>query len=315
MSSVRALRLGSRRSPMAMAQAVHVSERLRAAAPGLDVEIVGIETSGDRWRGALADLGGKGTFLKEIERALVDGAIDAAVHCVKDVPGDVPAPEGTEFAGYLARDDVHDVVVFPEGSAHRTLAGLPAGATIGTSAVRRAAQLLRHRPDLRVEPFRGNVNSRLARLDAERPVDAVILARAGLDRIGRADRAAETLPLDVMCPAVGAGVLGLQCRTADTGVADLLRALDDPATRTRVAAERAMLRGLRGHCNSPIAGHCTATADGPLSLLGMVFTPDGGELARVRASDEPGRAEELGAYVADALAGKGAHRIIEAIPH
>ena len=246
------IRIGSRTSPMAMAQAEHVRELLLKHVESLQVELVGIQTSGDRWQGDLAELGGKGAFLKEIDRHLLLGEVDIAVHCMKDVPGDVPLPEGTAFAAYLPREDVHDVVVFPSGSPTRPWATC---------------------------------------------------------RIG------QVLPFDVMCPAVGAGVIGIQCRTADTGIAELLRLLDDAETRTRVTAERTMLHGLQGHCNSPIAGHCTTTPDGQLSLIGMVFTCEGGQFAYAHEWDTPDRAPELGAIVAATPARKGARRIIAGIPH
>jgi hydroxymethylbilane synthase len=304
------IRVGSRTSPMAVAQAEHVRDLLLKFAENIDVELIGIETSGDRWQGDLAELGGKDSFLKEIDRHLIMGAIDVAVHCIKDVPGDVPMPEGTTFAAYLPREDVHDVVLFPAGSPYRSLAELPAGARIGTSAVRRKAQILRKRPDLHVDRIRGNVNSRIARFDSEHRFDAMVLAQAGLRRIGMEHRAVEVLPLDVMCPAVGAGVIGIQCRTADTGIVELLRLLDDQQTRTHVTAERTMLHGLQGHCNSPIAGHCTTTADGQLSLLGMVFSREGGQFAYAQEWDTPDHAHELGAYVAATLARKGARQLI-----
>lgn len=295
---------------MAMVQAEQVRALLTDLDPRLEVEIEGIQTSGDRWQGDLAVLGGKGAFLKEIERSLVAGDIDVAVHCVKDVPGDVPIPEGTTFAAYLPRDDVRDVLVFPAGSSHTSLDDLPTGARVATSSVRRRAQLLRVRPDLRVERIRGNVNSRFARFDAEGRFDAMILAWAGLRRLGMDDRVGQVLPVDVMCPAVGAGVLGVQCRTADERVLDLVRRLDHTETRAYVTAERAMLHGLQGHCNSPIAGHCTATPDGHLSLIGVVFGDEGEELAYACAWDIPTRARELGVYVAEILAEKGARQII-----
>ncbi|WP_218041501.1 hydroxymethylbilane synthase [Acrocarpospora macrocephala] len=311
----RALRLGTRTSPMAMAQARDVADRIFAICPDLDVQVIGIETSGDRWQGDLAELGGKGAFMKEIDRALVMGVVDAAVHCLKDVPGDIPPPPGTCFAAYLEREDVHDAVVWRNGSPFRSLDELPPGTSIGTSSVRRKAQLLRHRPDLHVDRIRGNVNSRLARLDAEHQFEALVLAAAGLRRIGMDDRIGEVLPLDVMCPAVGAGVIGLQCRESDASVVELLRLLDHAETRVHVRAERAMLHALQGHCNSPIAGHCHTTPDGQLSLIGMVFTREGGQFAYAHEWDTPNRAEELGAYVASVLGRKGARDIIRGIPH
>jgi hydroxymethylbilane synthase len=175
-----------------------------------------------------------------------------------------------------------------------------------------------------VEPFKlprpsgavaGDVNSRLARLDTGDRFDAMILARAGLRRIDLEDRVGEVLSLDTMCPAVGAGVIGIQCRTADSGVVELVRLLDHEETRVHITAERTMLHGLQGHCNSPIAGHCSTTPDGQLSLIGMVFTPEGGRFVYAHEWDEPDRAPELGAIVAATLARKGARHIIAGIPH
>lgn len=300
---------------MALAQANHVRDLLTGLVDGLEAEIIGIQTSGDRWQGDLAELGGKGAFLKEIDRHLLMGGIDIAVHCMKDVPGDTPLPAGTIFGAYLEREDVHDVVVFPAGSPYRSVEDLPAGARVATSAVRRKAQILRARPDLHVDRIRGNVNSRLARLDTDQRFDAMILARAGLRRIGMEDRSGQVLPLETMCPAVGAGVIGIQCRIADTGVVELVRLLDHAETRTHVTAERTMLHGLQGHCNSPIAGHCTTTGDRQLSLIGMVFSPEDGTFAYAHEWDKLDRAPELGAYVAATLARKGARDIIAGIPH
>lgn len=310
----RRLRLGSRTSPMAMAQARNVASALNALVPGLDVSISGITTSADTWDGDLAALGGKGLFVKEIDRALLMGEVDVAVHCMKDVPGDVPLPAGVVFAAYLPRDDIRDCMVFPASSDRTTLAGLPAGSRIGSSSVRRKAQLSRHRPDIAVHRIRGNVNSRLARLD-NGDFDALVLARAGLVRIGMADRAAQTFDIGFMCPAVGAGVIGLQCRIDDRPVRELLSTLDDRETRRHVEAERTMLHGLQGHCNSPIAGHCSTTPDGQLALRGMVFTRDGGEFVHAMEwgpIDKPG---ELGAYIAGLLLRKGARDLISGIPH
>lgn len=310
----RAIRLGSRTSPMAMAQANHVRDMLSALVPGLEVTVSPIRTDADAWQGDLAALGGKGAFTKTIDRALLLGEIDAAVHCMKDVPGDVPLPAGLLLAAYLPREDIRDCLAFPASSGRTALAELPAGARVGTSSVRRKAQLARHRPDLAVHRVRGNVNSRLARLDAG-DFDALVLARAGLSRIGMPGRATETFDADTMCPAVGAGVIGLQCRADDKGLLELLRLLDDAPTRTHVTAERTMLHGLQGHCNSPIAGHCATTPDGQIALRGMVFTRDGGEFAHAMEWGPASKPAELGAYLAGLLLRKGARDLIMGIPH
>jgi hydroxymethylbilane synthase len=192
MMTGRTLRLGARTSPMAVAQARQVAQALHALVPEVGVKIMGIVTSGDQWKGDLAALDGKGAFMKEIDRALLTGQIDAAMHCMKDVPSDVPMSPGVIFAAYLPREDIRDCLVFPASSDATTLAELPPGSRIGTSSVRRRAQLAQHRPELAVHRLRGNVNSRIARLD-EGAFDALVLARAGLDRIGHASRAGETL--------------------------------------------------------------------------------------------------------------------------
>jgi len=310
----RTLRLGSRTSPMAIAQARRVAGLLGSLVPGLEVAVTGIQTDADQWAGDLAALGGKGAFTKTIDRALLLGEVDAAVHCMKDVPGDVPLPPGLVFAAYLPREDIRDCLVFPESSDRKTLADLPAGARIGSSSVRRKAQLGRHRPDLAVHRIRGNVNSRLLRLDAG-DFDALVLARAGLSRIGMPGRAAETFDTDLICPAVGAGVIGIQCRADDRNLLELLGLLDDATTRTHVTAERLMLHGLQGHCNSPIAGHCATTPDGQLALRGMVFTRDGGEFIHAMEWGPVGQPAELGAYLAGVLLRKGARDLIMGIPH
>jgi hydroxymethylbilane synthase len=299
---------------MAMAQARHVTALLGSLVPGLEVAISGIQTDADQWAGDLAALGGKGSFTKTIDRALLLGEIDAAIHCMKDVPGDVPLPPGLVFAAHLPREDIRDCLVFPLSSPRTTLADLPAGARIGSSSVRRKAQLGRNRPDLAVHRIRGNVNSRLLRLDAGE-FDALVLARAGLSRIGYAERAAETFDADTMCPAVGAGVIGIQGRAGDRNLLELLRLLDDAPTRTHVTAERTMLHGLQGHCNSPIAGHCATTPDGQLALRGMVFTRDGGEFVHAMEWGPVSKPAELGAYLAGLLLRKGARDLIMGIPH
>ncbi|MCD0448164.1 hydroxymethylbilane synthase [Actinocorallia sp. API 0066] len=304
------LKLGTRTSPLAMAQARMVAGMVSRLAR-VDVEIVGIMTTGDKHQGDLSELGGKGAYLREIDRALLTRGVDFAVHCLKDVPGDVPLPDGLIFPAYLERDDTGDVMLFPMGSGHESMADLPYGARVGTSAVRRRAQLGRIRPDLRVEYLRGNVNSRLGRLDAGNEFDAIVLARASLDRLDLA-RPHEVLD---MIPAVGAGVLAVQCRESDRHIAELLRLLDHEPTRTCVRAERTMLHGLQGHCNSPIAGRARFERDGQLSLEGMVFTRDGSQFVRSHDWAAPREAAALGAYIAGDLLRKGGRDLIDGIPH
>ncbi|MGH3584924.1 MAG: hydroxymethylbilane synthase, partial [Pseudonocardia sp.] len=212
------LRIGTRTTPLARAQTDRVVTQLSGLVPDLPVEIVEIQTTADQWAGDLSQLGGKGNFTKEIDRALIAGGIDIAVHSMKDVPGDVPLPKGTEFGAYLERGDVHDVVLTRDD---RKLADLPAGARVGTSSVRRRAQLALHRPDLIIERVRGGVDSRIEKLDAGE-YDALLLARTGLERIALDHRISEVLPTTwadgttaAMVPAVGAAVIGIQCRSAD----------------------------------------------------------------------------------------------------
>jgi hydroxymethylbilane synthase len=305
-----ALRLGTRTSPLAMVQARGVAARLEELA-SVRVEVVDVQTAGDRHRGRLSELGGKGAFMREIDRALLTGRVDVAVHCLKDVPGDVPRPDGLVFAAYVERDDVADVMLFPMAGKAQSMADLAPGARVGTSAVRRRAQLGRIRPDLRVEYLRGNVNSRLGRLDAGDGFDAIVLARASLVRLG-IERAGEALDI---IPAVGAGVLAVDCRRTDPDIVELVRLLDDEDTRRCVSAERTMLHGLQGHCNSPIAGHARLERDGQLSLRGMVFTRDGSKFVHSQEWSAPDKGEDLGAYVAGDLLRKGARDLIGGIPH
>jgi hydroxymethylbilane synthase len=321
----RTLRIGTRRSPMALAQTARVRALLTAAAPGLDVEVVGIRTEADAWQGDLSRLGGKGLFVKAIDVRLREGEVDLAVHCLKDLPGDVPLPDGLVMPAVLPRDDVRDALVVPPDSKVERPADLPPGALVGSSSVRRAAQIGRVRPDVRVVRVRGAVGTRLDRLDGLRDaperLDALVVARAGLERLGMPERARHVFTVEEMLPAVGAGVLALECRARDTAVAALLEGLCDARTMAEATAERAMLHGLAGHCNSPIAGHCATGADGRLTLTGMVFAPDGGELVSAGGEGDAhdagggGGPTELGARVAGELLARGAGRIISGIPH
>jgi hydroxymethylbilane synthase len=316
----RTLRLGTRSSAMALAQANLVADLLRKEQPDLSVELVPVTTEADLWPGDLAKLGGKGLFVKQIDVMLQRGLVDLAVHCMKDVPGDTPLPEGLDFVAYLPRDDVRDVLLFPEGSELRRLADLPAGAVVGTSAVRRRAQLKRMRPDLDVVRVRGAVPTRIDKLDGraevETGLDAMILASSGLTRLELSHRGRQVFSTDEMLPAVGAGVLGLECRQDDPATAGLLRRLGHAPTMAEVTAERVMLRDLRGHCNSPIAGYCATEPDGRLALRGMVFSPDGATLVDARLQGwDSADPEGLGARVAAELLGQGAREIIAGIPH
>lgn len=218
--------------------------------------MVPFTTSGDRWRGDVSALGGKGgAFTTEIDAALIEGRCDLAVHCMKDVPGDRPVLAGTVFAAYPIRDDIRDALIHPGGLA---LAHLRAGTRVGASSVRRIAQLARDFPHLATVPIRGNANTRLATLDAGQ-VDALLLAVSGLHRIDHADRITQVLPAEVLCPPIGAGALGLQCRQDDTAIIEAVTPLGDPQTWRQVTAERMLLHVLQGHCNSPIAGYAIPT--------------------------------------------------------
>lgn len=316
----RTLRLGTRSSPMALAQAEQVAGLLRKHEPDLAIEVAPVTTEADRWQGDLAKLGGKGLFVKKIDQMLQRGDVDMAVHCVKDVPGDVPLPDGLVFAAYLPRDDVRDVLLFPDGSKKHSLGDLAAGGTVATSAVRRKAQILGVRPDVNVVRVRGAVGTRVEKLDRKKktdvPLDAMVLGASGLERLGLQHRARQVFTVAEMLPAVGAGALGLECRKDDPAVATLLAHLNDDRTMTEITAERVMLHGLRGHCNSPIAGHCITEPDGQLSLRGMVFNRDGSKFVHAHFwGEDSNDPAVLGARVCAELLRQGARDIIESIPH
>jgi hydroxymethylbilane synthase len=289
------LRIGTRGSPMAMIQAGLVRDRLLAAHPGLAVELVPIRTTGDRVQTRLlAEIGGKGLFTKELEAALLDGAIDLAVHSLKDM--ETLLPDGLAIGCVLKRDDPRDALVSRDG---RGFAELPSGARLGTASLRRRAQLLRRRSDLAVLPTRGNVNTRLNKL-AGGEVDALVLALAGLARLGQVARVSEILPFELMLPAVGQGALAIECRAGDADIRPLLRPLHDAETAACVAAERAMLAALDGSCRTPIAGLATIDGDA-LTLDGLLLSPDGATERRGRIEGAVGDAEALGAALGGEL--------------
>ncbi len=284
---------------MALRQTALVRDRLAAAHPDLAaadaVEIVTIRTTGDRVQDRrLAEIGGKGLFSKEIDEALISGRIDLAVHSLKDL--ETWLLDGVEIGCVLPRDDPRDAFLSATGAA---LAALPAGATVGTSSLRRQAQLLRRRPDLKVAPFRGNADTRIRKLEAGE-VDATLLALCGLERLGLADRAAEILPCEIMLPAVGQGALVVACRANDDGLRRRLEPLHDRRTAACVGAERAMLAALDGSCRTPIAG--LATLDGErLTIDGLLLTPDGTTEIRARRSGPVADAEALGRDLGDEM--------------
>lgn len=300
------LRIGTRKSPLALWQAHYVRQRLQAAHPGLQVELVEMTTQGDRILEApLARAGGKGLFLKELEEGLLDGRIDAAVHSMKDVT--VELPPGLHIPVVCRREDPRDAFV---SNAYAGLAELPQGARLGTSSLRRQCQLRHARPDLQIVTLRGNVNTRLARLDQGR-FDAIILAAAGLKRLGLADRIRESLGESISLPAVGQGAVGVECRAGDRRVEDLLACLDDPPTHRQVAAERAMNAALEGGCQVPIAGFATGTER--LRLRGRVGSPDGARLLEAEAEGAADAPVELGRRVAGMLLDQGAGEILRAV--
>ncbi|NYE40929.1 hydroxymethylbilane synthase [Streptomyces fulvorobeus] len=305
------IRIVSRDSPMALAQVERVRAELAALHPDTRTEVVAVKTTGDKWMGDLALVEGKGAFTKEVDQALLAGDADLAVHCVKDVPADRPLPAGTTFAAFLERDDIRDALIHPDG-LH--LDQLPSGTRIGTSSVRRIAQLAASHPHLECVPMRGNANRRLEKLAAGE-ADALLLAVSGLERIGRTDVITEILSPEVMCPPIGAGVLALQCREDDTELIDLVSALGDPDTHRETTAERMFLHVLQGHCNSPIAGYAQTEGNGELSLRAKVFTPDGKTV--LNAHEWAGRLDPatLGTSVAVALLRQGARELIDGIAH
>jgi hydroxymethylbilane synthase len=305
------IRIVSRSSPMALAQVERTRAELAALHPGITTRVVPVTTSGDRWMGDLARLGGKGAFTKEVDAALLAGEADLAVHCLKDVPADRPLPAGTVFAAYLRRDDVRDALVHPRGL---TLDQLAPGTRIGTSAVRRIAQLAASHPHLVCVPMRGNANSRLAKLD-DGQADALLLAVSGLERIGETARISEILSAETMAPPIGAGILALQCRESDVDTIEAVAGLNHPATWREATAERMFLHALQGHCNSPIAGRATAEQDGRLSLRARVFSPDGKQILDAHEWAGSLTPQDLGTATALALKRQGAHELIASISH
>jgi hydroxymethylbilane synthase len=301
--------IATRESQLALWQAHHVRDRLQALHPGLTVELLGMTTQGDQILDSpLSRIGGKGLFVKELEQAMQEGRAHLAVHSLKDVPMDLP--EGFELTAIGKREDPRDAFV---SNNFKTLADLPPGAKVGTSSLRRQAQLRAKHPNLVVDTLRGNVNTRLRKLD-EGQYDAIILAAAGLKRLGFTARIASYLSPAESLPAVGQGALGIEIRTGETAVARLLAPLNDPITAACVRAERAMSRMLQGGCQAPIGGYCVEEA-GKLHLRGFVADLEGQRFYRAEAEGAMSDPEALGHQVAEALIGQGADRLLAELIH
>lgn len=303
--SLEVIRIATRQSPLALWQAEYVAKRLRELVPGLRTELVKMVTRGDKILDApLAKVGGKGLFVKELEQGMLDGIADIAVHSMKDVP--VEFPQGLHLASILEREDPRDAFV---SIKYDTLYSLSGNARIGTSSLRRECQIRQLLPDCQVLPLRGNVNTRLAKLK-QGEFDAIILAAAGLKRLGFSDQITEILSTDVSLPAMGQGAIGIECRIDDPFVNEAVSKLHDEATTIRVTAERAMNERLQGGCQVPIAGF--AELMGPrLVLKGLVGTPDGKQIIRGEISGQFTDARKLGISLADELLAKGADKILK----
>jgi hydroxymethylbilane synthase len=300
------LRIATRKSQLALWQAEHVAALLREAHAGLDIELVPLLTQGDRIQDrTLAAIGGKGLFIKELEVAIEDLRADIAVHSMKDVPAELP--HGLTIGAVLKRADPRDALVTTSGIAR--LEDLRPGAVVGTSSLRRQAQLLALRPDLRIESLRGNVDTRIRKLDAG-GMDAIVLACAGLVRLGLESRITARLDPKVCLPAVTQGVIGIECRRSDTRTAELLQALEHPATRLGMDAERAFAARLGGSCQSPIAAYAELDAD-LITLRGLVAEPDGSRLLRDSVSGYAENPVALGRQLAERILAAGAGPLLE----
>ena len=303
----RELRIATRRSRLALWQAEHVKARLEALHAGLRVALVPLSTRGDELLDlSLAKEGGKGLFVKELEAALAEGRAEVAVHSMKDVPAALP-PEYA-VAAILAREDPRDAIVAPN---HAGLAALPAGAAVGTSSLRRQAQIAARYPALEIRPLRGNLDTRIARLDRG-DYAAIVLAAAGLKRLGMAERIRSYLEVEECLPAAGQAALGIECMAARGDVIKLVQGLQDADASACVRAEREVNRCLGGSCTIPL-GAFAEVAGGKLRLRALVASPDGRRIARAESEGNPARPEELGLRVAGLLRERGADEILAAL--
>jgi hydroxymethylbilane synthase len=299
--------LGTRGSKLAVHQSQWVQARLQEMAPGLSISLKRIQTSGDKIVDVpLAKIGGKGLFVKEIEDALLSKDIDLAVHSMKDVP--TALPSGLEIVCIPPREDPRDALITRDGCG---LDQLKHGATIGTSSLRRQAQLLHYRPDFKIDMLRGNLDTRLRKL-REGQFDAIVLAAAGLRRLDWEREITEYLPVRISLPAIAQGALGIEARSDDTFVRDLLRRFEDPPTRITVTAERALLHRLEGGCQVPIAAHAVIEGEA-LTLDGLVASVDGRRIIRHQIQGVPAEAHRLGTQLAERLLSEGGDVILKEI--
>ncbi|MFQ5645943.1 MAG: hydroxymethylbilane synthase [bacterium] len=300
--------IGSRGSQLALWQSNFIKERLEETHRGLQVEIKVIKTTGDKILDApLAKIGDKGLFVKELEEALLAESVDLAVHSMKDLPTGLP--QGLIIGAVGEREDPHDVLISRSGLR---LEDLARGGHIGSSSLRRQSQLLHYSDKIRFSDLRGNLNTRVARVE-KGDFDATILAAAGIKRLGWEDKITQKIPFDIMLPAVGQGALGIEIREKDPDSLSLIRVLDHPLTHNALLAERALMRRLEGGCQIPIGAYCKETGAGKLEISGMVGSLDGTELLRSTLSGEPESPEELGFHLAERLLSMGAGKILQSI--
>ena len=304
----RPLVIGSRGSKLALWQAEQTRDRLRLMNPQIEIHIEIIKTTGDVKNDPLSVIGGKGVFTKELEDALLDGRIDIAVHSLKDLP--TILPDGLTITAICEREDARDALVLRAGSENGSLLDLPQGAVVGTSSQRRLAQLKALRNDVVVRDLRGNVDTRIRKLD-EGQYDAVILASAGLVRLGLQERISARIAIREMLPAVGQGAIAIETRSDNEFAVENVSRLDHPETRLACLAERAFLRSLGGGCQFPIAAHAVLE-NGLLNLHGLVAKPDGSEILRDSLSGPANEAEALGSALADRLIQRGANTLLNA---
>lgn len=299
--------IGSRGSKLALWQSEHIAARLRALHAGLNVEIRRITTRGDKILDVpLAKIGGKGLFTKELENAMLDGTIDLAVHSLKDMPTQLP--EGLVLAAVTEREEPYDALVSPR---FKTLAALPQGAIVGTSSLRRQAQLLAVRPDLQIRSLRGNVDTRLSKVE-DGTFDAIILAAAGLKRLGFGDKITQILPSAVSLPAVGQGALAIESRADDPFTQALLQGLDHEETRLAVTAERAFLRTVEGGCQVPVGVHATFSGD-ELHIEALIASLDGQTVLRDAVTGASGQADALGRQLAERMLAVGGRELMQSV--